>query len=117
MFSCEYCEIFKNSFFIENLWWLLLYIHLFLIKFKKRLQHRCFPVNIAKFLRIPILKNIKESLTSFGDRIVYQNNLHANFELDLICFSRFTLVFVSLRKVTCFRKTQSRILERHSKRF
>ena len=25
---------------------------------KKRLQHRCFPVNIAKFLRTPILKNI-----------------------------------------------------------
>ena len=22
--SCEYCEIFKNSFFIEHLWWLLL---------------------------------------------------------------------------------------------
>ena len=24
---------------------------------KKKLQHRCFPVNIAKFLRIPILRN------------------------------------------------------------
>ena len=24
----------------------------------KRLQHRCFPVNIAKFLRTPVLKNI-----------------------------------------------------------
>ena len=24
MFSCEYCEIFGNSFFIEHLWWLLL---------------------------------------------------------------------------------------------
>ena len=23
MFSCKYCEIFKNSFFIERLWWLL----------------------------------------------------------------------------------------------
>ena len=27
---------------------------------KKRLWHRCFPVNIAKFLRKPILKNICE---------------------------------------------------------
>ena len=26
----------------------------------KRLQHRCFPVNIGKFLRTPILKNICE---------------------------------------------------------
>ena len=27
---------------------------------KKRLQHKCFPVNIAKFLRTPILTNICE---------------------------------------------------------
>ena len=27
MFSREYCEIFRNSFFIEHLWWLLLYCH------------------------------------------------------------------------------------------
>ena len=25
---------------------------------KKRLQHRCFPVNITEFLRAPILKNV-----------------------------------------------------------
>ena len=29
---------------------------------KKRLQPRCFPVNIAKFLRAVILKNISERL-------------------------------------------------------
>ena len=29
---------------------------------KKRFQHRCFPVNIAKFLRIPISKNIYKRL-------------------------------------------------------
>ena len=29
---------------------------------KKRLQHRYFPVNIAKFLRTPILRNICERL-------------------------------------------------------
>ena len=29
---------------------------------KKRLQHWCFPVNIVKFLRTPILKNICELL-------------------------------------------------------
>ena len=29
---------------------------------KKRLRHRCFPVNIAKFLRKPILKNLCERL-------------------------------------------------------
>ena len=34
----------------------------FLNFFKKRLQHRCFPVKIAKVLRTPILKNICERL-------------------------------------------------------
>ena len=29
---------------------------------KKRLQHRCFPVNIAKLLRTAILKNVCEGL-------------------------------------------------------
>ena len=29
---------------------------------EKRLQHRCFPVNIAKFLRTPIFKNICKRL-------------------------------------------------------
>ena len=29
---------------------------------KKRLQHWCFPVNIAKFLRTHVLKNIREQL-------------------------------------------------------
>ena len=29
---------------------------------KKRPQHRCFPVNIAKFLRLPISKNTCERL-------------------------------------------------------
>ena len=29
---------------------------------KKKLQHRCFLVNIVKFLRKPILKNIYERL-------------------------------------------------------
>ena len=30
---------------------------------KKRLQHRCFPLNIATFLKTPILKNIRERLS------------------------------------------------------
>ena len=26
VFSCEFCEILKNTFFIEHLWWLLLFL-------------------------------------------------------------------------------------------
>ena len=32
---------------------------------KRRLQHRCFPVNFAKFLRTPILKNVCERASIF----------------------------------------------------
>ena len=41
---------------------------------KKRLQHSCFPVNIKKFLRTPILKSICERLflivVEQGDMVV-----------------------------------------------
>ena len=58
-------SIFKNSviFTGSHLFW-----SLFLIKLKafrsakKRHQHLCFPVNILKFLKTPILKNICEKL-------------------------------------------------------
>ena len=36
---------------------------------KKRLQHKCFPVIIEKFLRIPTLKNICEGLLLFIQKI------------------------------------------------
>ena len=35
------------------------------VSFKKRLQHRCFPVNIAKFLGTPFLQNISGRLLLF----------------------------------------------------
>ena len=35
MFSCEYCEVFKNSFFIEHLWWPLLYFELSTLNFNR----------------------------------------------------------------------------------
>ena len=37
--------------------------------FKKRLQDRCFPVNIAKFVRTPILKNSCQRLLLIGKKI------------------------------------------------
>ena len=38
---------------------------------KKRLQYRSFPVIIAKFLRIPILKNICERVLLFIQEICW----------------------------------------------
>ena len=42
VFSCEFCEISKNTFSPATL-------------LKKRLGHRCFPVNFVKILRTPFL--------------------------------------------------------------
>ena len=39
---------------------------------KKRLQHRCFPVKFAKFLRTAILKNIYEQQQFYGSPISSQ---------------------------------------------
>ena len=45
----------------KSLWWSLFLIKLQVSRpdIKTRLQDRCFPVDIAKFLRSPILKNCK----------------------------------------------------------
>ena len=42
----------------------------------KKVQHRCFPVKFAKFLRIPILKNICERLLLY---LHYNSHHHFNF--------------------------------------
>ena len=86
-FSCEFCKIFTNIYIIERFRTTtsdqvtftanllqkqpreVFYKESCTIKnfitcnfIKKRLQHKCFPVNIARFLRKPNLKNICERL-------------------------------------------------------
>ena len=51
--------------------WSLFVIKLQSFRPKKRIQHRCFPVNIAKFLRAAILKNLYERLLLKLDRSVW----------------------------------------------
>ena len=43
---------------------------------KKRLQHKCFPVNIAKFLRAPIEEHLQMA-ASQNERVIH----------DTVCFS------------------------------
>ena len=45
---------------------------------KKRLQHRCFPVSIAKFSRIPFLKNICKRLLEFVLKPFFSSENHDN---------------------------------------
>ena len=70
---------------------------------KKRLQHRCFPINIAKFLRTPILKNICECLLLhlvMNDIIPFfmNNNFLQNLEPQFQVFMAaiFNEIWVSL---------------------
>ena len=54
---------------------------------KKRLQHRCFPVNVAKFLRTDILKNICERLflclMDFLEQIVFKEAFQNGLSNDV----------------------------------
>ena len=52
---------------------------------KKRLQHRWFPVNIVKFLRTPILKNIYDGTASVNSRsAIFQKSLVLHFKLNAL---------------------------------
>ena len=53
-----------------------------LFNFIKKLQHRCFTVNIAKFLRTSILKNICERLLLKTPRGMNSGNFRSNRELS-----------------------------------
>ena len=51
--------------------------------YKKRLQHKCFPVNVAKLLRSPILKNMCETLLLMlmtASPIIFQQR-----KIDILC--------------------------------
>ena len=47
--------------------------------FKKTLQHRCFPVKFAKYLRTPILKNICERLLLFSEERIPRKTFFRKF--------------------------------------
>ena len=53
---------------------------------KKRLQHRCFPVNIVIFLRTPILKNICKRLLLSEDEFEVKVGLSSSEKILVICF-------------------------------
>ena len=79
VFSFEFCEFSKNTFFTEHLWatasgtW-----NCFFPLKDLRLWQRCFPVNFVKFLRTPFLQNTsgrlflgRELLLSFkGSQVI-----------------------------------------------
>ena len=56
LFSCEYCEIFKNRFFIEHLRWLLLLIQVFFYAGNQLIINKCRKASVS----------MKPTLTRWG---------------------------------------------------
>ena len=74
---------------------------------KKRLQHRCFPVNDANFLKTPILKNICKRLLLLIVMLLQENN-HTQRCFDLpepkLHKKRTCVMFVHSPQTTFHRK-------------
>ena len=57
---------------------------------KKRLQHRCFPVNIGIFLRTPILKNTSSGcFCSSYENVTIQQKTKQHAEIRICCKTYF----------------------------
>ena len=67
---------------------------------KKRLQHRCFPVKLATFLRTSILKNICEQLVAKISTL--QKKLFINFFNKIMNFVIITITFQTLKFLLSF---------------
>ena len=87
---------------------------------KKRLQHRCFSVNIEKFLRASILKNICERELLLWVAIIY---LRKQDFIFLLLFVRFawllsmekkTVLLLPCRKQLCFHDRITKFINRFS---
>ena len=55
---------------------------------KKRLWHRCFPVNFAKFLRTTFLQNTSWRLLSENMVVIYAPSSQTMHKVSLILYSR-----------------------------
>ena len=73
---------------------------------KKKLQHSCFPVNIAKFLRTPILKNICErlllDLSYLSNTFQRHFLLHFWIRFGIFCLKLFYLAPCIITKLHAF---------------
>ena len=79
---------------------------------KKKLQHWCFPMNIGKFLRKPILKNIGKQVLLWVAINIHVRKHHFIFLLLFVRFARLlgmnkNCVITPCHKQLCF---QDRIL-------
>ena len=63
---------------------------------KKKLQHKCFPVNITKFLRSPILKYISKRLLLYFWKMYFNNIIYIVAENFIFNFRIYKIFFYLL---------------------
>ena len=89
---------------------------------KKRTQHRCFPVNIAKFLMLPILKNIHKRMlfNFFNGSLLHEpkglrSRLYDGTRLQGLVFV-FNSTSLILKQVpTCIQKPKANAIDKSVK--
>ena len=81
-----------------------------LIFIKKKLQHWCFPMNIGKFLRKPILKNIGKQVLLWVAINIHVRKHHFIFLLLFVRFARLLGMNKNCVITPCHKQLQDRIL-------
>ena len=73
--------------------------------FKKKLQHRCFPVKFAKSLRTPIFKNIFERLLLYfhynSDHHYHYHHFQYHCKMHLYCLGIFLTIPLDFNMIPC----------------
>ena len=89
MFSCEFCEIFKNTFFTEHLRWLLLMV--------KPLFRSHFGIRVTVF-------QLHCSLKMLNMHFIIFSSLSSHLNIGWLCFAEtFTIMFWDFREHACMR--------------
>ena len=89
---------------------------------KRRLQHRCFAVNIAKLLRTPILKNICERLFLYfrivkKKKFILKNEKMANRKLGKVGNLGEIILSIQFFPTVKIENSDSKILEKNFRNF
>ena len=86
--------------------------------FKKRLRHRCFPVNFVKFLRTPFFTEHLWWLLLFVKRHIYSVHIFCDNRqvLPRMEFDEIIVIISLISVISCKRKVLRQCLERYAEK-
>ena len=100
-------SVLKNfaNFILKHLWWSFLLKKVAALKarnfIKKKLQHRCFPVYIAKFLRTPLFYRIPLVAVSTLYRLLFMQSWSKQTKTKFCRFFSFKIIAASSGSILC----------------